>query len=337
LLKGKVDPPHEMKLSTDATLWKLSDGAWSVDGTTAARQIAWFLSKQLQVEVDALLMIDDTQIRQSQIALLPKNNIQPDVLGLETSEKALATLIGELTVASKKQVLSITESLSKAVQESKLTVYIRDAAGAKTIHALAWDGGILTPPCPSSFAIERDCRIGYLYLAEYDIEKQSTDSFAQKKNQTHTIKIAAHLMEHTDEAIYSAPKNGTQRKLLKYVIDESATPVSLTINGNEQALEADMIGHEFGKKTISVSVSLGAEADTVVKLIYTSEPVANEKSTYAFFVQKQPGKQAEPFSLHIIGTKDYIPKIIAPQAAIQRSSVTFTATLDTNKLFAIGY
>lgn len=337
MLKGKVDPPEEMQLSTDSTLWRLSDGAWSIDGNTAARQIAWFLSKQLHVDVDALLMIDDTQIRKSKMALSPESNIQPKVLGTESSTGDLKALVDNVKTADKRQVQSLTQTLAKAVQESKLTVYVREASGAKTIRALAWDGGILTPPCPPTFAIDRECRLGYFYLAEYDVEKASGDTFSQKKDQIHTIKVSEEKMEHSNRVVFGAPKNGVQRKLLKYVIDEAAVPMSLSINGNTQDISTEMIGQEFGKKTVSIPLSLEVGADTSVELVYSDTSIPNEKSTYAFFVQKQPGKQSEPFSLHIIGTKDYIPKIIAPTAAIQRSTITFTTTLDTNKLFAIGY
>ncbi|MEP7166938.1 MAG: hypothetical protein ABI758_03095 [Candidatus Woesebacteria bacterium] len=344
MLKGKVDPPEEMKAYAGAAGWKLSDGAWSVDGTTASRQVAWFLSKQLHVDVDALLMIDDLQVKKSLIALesgtttlVSQEPSLPSVLGAQSEATDLELLVNKLQKASGEELEPFTFALSQAVAQSDMTIYIREATGAKTIHALAWDGGVLTPPCPPSFAIDRDCTVGSFYLAEYDIKKAENDTYVQRKDELHKIQIAGGAILHTDEVTFAAPKLTAQQKLLKYVVDSDAVPTQLSINGADQFLTGAMIGQEFGKTTISVPLTLEPGVESHVQLIYKTAAIKNEKSTYAFFVQKQPGKLEEPLSVEMTFEKGFVPKIIAPQAAIGRASVAFSTKLDTNKLFAVGF
>jgi len=141
---------------------------------------------------------------------------------------------------------------------------------------------------------------------------------------------------HTDSILY--PKSAAEKKkIVKYFIDENAVVMAVAINGNQLPIDQTILGKEFEKTTVTIPVMLDLQEETSVSITYSTPAVETSKSSIAFFAQKQPGRENEPFTLEVSYGKDFIPTIIAPKAQIERSGVSFTTTLDTSKIFALGF
>lgn len=335
LLKGKVEAPGDMKKFTLNREWKISDGSWSADGPTAAREIAWFLSKQLHVEAENIVFVDTRYLSGVFDQNGDKNSV---VLGAQTPHTQLAELLSNVKDSQVNVFEGALPGFIESLNSSKTVLFSRDVGVAKTVKALAWDGGVRTPSCPAVFAVDKQCQVSTRYLSEYDLGGEEGETIpAQKNNQVHQIHISKDGVFHSDFVSYHPSKRINERKLLKYLIDDSASHVSVSVNGIVLGTDDIQIGKEYEKTAVTIPVLLSTSLETTIQLSYSTPPIEDRSMSLAFFSQKQPGKNADPFTLEFSFSKDYNPTSIAPKGIVNRSGVSFTTTLDTSKIFAVGF
>jgi hypothetical protein len=347
-LKGVTEPPMEMKAYLGTSNWKLSQGAWSVDGPTASRQLAWFLSKELHQDIDAILMFStrvpadaQTEISQTNRSLPPSLIRQPidisTVLGTETSTK-IEDFLAALTSADKDVKEQLVEKFQQEFSKGNVALFTKDAGAGKTLQALSWDGSISTPSCPTQFSLDRDCVVSTRYVGEYDLDKSDIQTpFVSKKEQYQDVLLSPEKTIHTDTIVYPALSTGTQRKLLKYVVDEGSSIQSIVINGHPLDLTDYTVSQEFSKAVFSFAVELARDQETTITVTYETAGVESTKSAFVLFAQKQLGKESENFQLTVRYPQAYTAKVIAPAAHSKQQTSVFTSSLQTNKLFAIGF
>lgn len=343
-LKGKVENPEEVKeyIGTDSQ-WRLSDGAWSVDGPTSARQISWFLSKQLKTDIDLAFFFAPTSSDSLKSLLLsftkPEIDLSSDrsvsqVLGIQTIARPFLASLGTQSLSDDQP--STYSKLFSDLQQSNVVIYSRENDVSAALKTIGWDGSITTPNCPPGFTVDRQCIVSTRYLAEYDLTP-GEEVNAQKENQTHSVEFLPHQVLHTDSVLFSKSRGEKALKLLKYSVDSDARNISVHVNGAPYILKDSDIGQEYGKTTISLLTSLSHVEKTVVTLQYATNAIDSKGSSFVFFVQKQPGKTAEPFGLEFQTDAIFSPRIVAPVGNIGKNSVSFMSSLDESRVFAIGF
>ncbi len=339
MLKGKVEAPQEMQKYVATANWNLSDGAWSVDGPTAARQIAWFISKQLHVDADTILFVDSNSIASLQASVLNENATKnTEVLGLQSPSTALSSILTSLQAKTDIRGEAVLPVILDALNNSNAILFSRDPGMSKASKALAWDGSVRTPNCPAAFSVEKNCEVLTRFVSEYDsIDTSGTQVGTQKDNQVHQIHISTDALTHLDLISYPQSKNLNEKKILTYLVDASATNLEVFINGNPVSTGDLTQSTQFDKTTLTFPVILSNEAATQVRVHYLTPPIATSKSSMVFFAQKQPGKASDPFSLEISYSKEFFPSEIAPKGIVSRAGISFTTSLTTSKIFAIGF
>lgn len=345
-LKGITQPPEEMTKHLGISNWKLSQGAWSVDGPTAARQIAWFLSKELHQEIDSLLLFNEdtpsraiAQLSQSKLSttLIGQSPDEKSVLGTQTPTN-ITDFINIISSSDTEAKQEIIESLQQEFSKGNAVLFVKDPGTEKTLQALSWDGSISTPVCPTQFSLERNCVVSTRYVGEYDLEKATEGSpFVSKKDQYQDVVLSEEGTMHTDTIVYPVVSSGHQRKLLKYVVDQDSALHTIAINGRFLDSTEYIVSQEFSKSVFSFAVDLDTVSDTTVVVSYETGAVDPSKSAFVLFAQKQLGKENENFQLTVHYPKAYTARVIAPAAVSKQQTSTFATTLQTNKLFAIGF
>ncbi len=347
MIKGKVEPPKEMQKYVQNMNWKLSDGSWSVDGPTAAREIAWFVGKQLSLDVDALLFVSAPTLGEltSTVAKAGEKSdaggeiSKMNILGTQSPQNRVSTLVDQIGKGDSESIEAFFPLIVESLNSSQSVLFSRDVGVAKTAKALAWDGSVRTPNCPALFAVDRTCTVLTRYLTEYDVNSASESAIAptQKENQVHKIHFANDALIHTDIVLYPKTTGTVERKLLKYLIDQGAENISVEVNGVLVDAGELSLGQEYEKTSLSFPVFLSSESMTNITLLYTTQPVSAEKSSVVLFVQKQAGKQSDPLTVEMSFSKSFLPSVVAPKAFIDRAGVSFTTELTTSKIFAVGF
>lgn len=337
MLKGKVESPRELQAIGAPSTWKLSSGAWSADGPTAAKEIAWFLGKQLHQDVESILFVDQQTLTNT-IAAATETQSSSMVLGATATDATLSRLLSVESQSGEENIASILSTLSSALNASQAVFYAKESGIAKTLHSLAWDGSIRTPTCPTQFSVERECVVMTRYFGEYDlIASGSAERPVAKNNQIHQLSLTREATIHTDIITYPKAGNNATTKIVKWLIDRDAAVSSLAINGQLLSISQGYLGTEFEKTSVTVPITLSTTQDNIISLVYSTHPIATRSSALAFFAQKQLGQTGDPFSLEVTYSKDFLPSIVAPKGLVERSGLSFTTTLTTSKLFAIGF
>jgi len=159
LLKGKVETPKDIQSFGVPSTWQLSDGAWSPDGPTAARQIAWFVGKQTHADADAVIFLESSMIGKLTAALETGDAVQRTVLGIQSSPSDMTQLMSGANSSTPVGLSATLSQLIEGLNSSQAVLFSRDEGTAKTAKSLAWDGSVRTPSCPTQFTVEKSCQV----------------------------------------------------------------------------------------------------------------------------------------------------------------------------------
>ena len=170
-LKGYVEPPETLKpflieLSPGSNpSWGLRDSNWDPDFPTSAVLAEWFLSKELEKEVQGVLAIDLTAasslitsfggiyLPDSNVTLTPENlseytkKHEETFFPGSTQKKDFLTelfsqLVEKLIHLEPNQMLKVTEALGRALEEKHMLLYFNETSLQDTVQQLGWDGGM---------------------------------------------------------------------------------------------------------------------------------------------------------------------------------------------------
>jgi len=354
MLKGTVTPPEEWKaLGKDN--WNLSDGAFSPDGPTAAKQLGWFLSKQLMQEIDAVVVIS-TDGMSRLLEATGEISIDGSRVSSTTSKaffKSLSTQnsdqssngwgrVGEVFVTSLQQKESMFKSatiLKSIFEQSQGVLFVKEAGAAMTLSPLGWDGALSIPSCPTTFA-SAECQIEYASLWEHEFS--STPSAAIiSRSITDDVEISPQDVVHHRTILYqntsSQDSSGlTYQALVKFITNSEVQINSITV-GNTPLLPTQyQISSEFGKSVSTFQLKVPPYSQVPVEIRYETR-LSKPGGSVVFYEHKQVGMPTLPFTLTTSYQGSYSPKMIAPAALIEAKKVTFTALLNKHRIFALGF
>ncbi len=354
MLKGSVTPPIEWK-NLGKEFWNLSEGAFSPDGPTAAKQVGWFLSKQLQQEVDAVIVIStDGLVRL--LGATGEISVNGAFISSNTGKVFFETLsqqeqdnsgtgwgrVGEAVVASlqqKEQMLKAAPIFKSIFEQSQGMIFVKDASIASALSPLGWDGAIVTPSCPTTFA-KSDCQIEYASLWEHEFSA-TPSAMAISRTMTEEVEISSQEILHHRTILYQhtalgSQKDATYQALVKFISSNTAQIDSITIGTVPLNTSDYQISNEFGKTVLTFQLRVPPKAQVPVEIRYKTDLI-RPGGSLVFYEHKQVGMPAIPLVLTTSYQGDYYPKTIAPAARIETNKVTFSALLDRHRIFALGF
>lgn len=354
MLKGTVTPPEEWK-KLGKESWDLSDGAFSPDGPTAAKQIGWFLSKQLQQEIDAVVVLSTDGVVRL-LGATGEISVNGSLLSTSTSTSFFQQLsqadhnqtangwgrVGESVVAAlqnKEHMFQAAPILKSIFEQSSGILFVKDSGIASTLSPLGWDGAILTPSCPTTFA-KSDCQIEYASLWEHEFSSTPSAS-ALSRSITDDVDVSSQDIIHHRTILYKntptgSMKNSVYQALVKF-ISSSGTEIDSIVVGTTPLKSTEyQISSEFGKTVSTFQISVPPFETIPVEIRYKTH-LSRPGGSLVFYEHKQIGMPSIPLVVSTSYQGAYYPKIIAPAAQIEAKKVTFSALLDRHRIFALGF
>lgn len=354
MLKGTVSPPEEWK-SLGKEQWSLSDGAFSPDGPTAAKQIGWFLSKQLQQEVDAVVVVSTEGIARL-LEATGEVSINGSRVSSTTSKTFFATLsavdpqqpntgwgrVGEVLVAALQQqdrMFKAATIFKSIFEQSQGVMFVKDTGVATTLSPLGWDGALSTPSCPITFATS-ECQIEYASLWEHEFSATPSAVYISRSI-TDDVEVSAQEIVHHRTILYQntslAETTGrTYQALVKFITNSDVQIDSIQV-GKILLLPTEyQTSSEFGKSVSTFQIKVPPKSQVPVEITYKTR-LNRPGGSVVFYEHKQIGMPTLPLVLTTSYQGSYYPKMIAPAAQIEAKKVTFTALLDRHRIFALGF
>lgn len=363
MLPGAVAAPTEVQNYLRTQSWQLKDANWDADYQQAAAQISWFLNKQLQKNVDGVMVLNSSslpsllaatgklttssgkEISSANVAgvvadALLAQTKKPDALSSLYTE-SFAAVLGKWQKLNSAEMSAVGNSLGELFNSSQALVSFGNANTQRSFSALGWDGNLMTPVCPSLFS-GSGCVVTAAMVVEENLSGNNIAPFL-KHNHQHKIQMGDSLLVHerTETIENTASSNnwplGSYQTLLKFIVDEHAVIQGATLNGVALRPGQITFNHEAGRVVAKISVEVTPGSKAVIRLIYTTPGVQNSNSALVFFEQKQPGSESDPYQLRVEYPQSYTPKTIAPQANYERNAVIFQGRRDQNRLYAVGF
>lgn len=358
-LIGEAEAPEELRRRFGKETWKLGDGTFSLDGPTAAKQISWFLTKGLRVEVDAVWVLTPQALEQilpyfseievNSTRLTPKNITQAlyefstqYVSGDTRGWKEMGVMtLEKLSQARGETVGSLALALANSLSLADSLVYLKDDQLQKTIQTLGWDGSLVSPSCPTTF-ISSFCRVEHSYLSEYGTGGTATSPLVERLR-NHEVAVTEEGVNHIQTIIYKNQASnevwpqGSFPVLVKYAINADSTVVGVFVGGEELPAGSYDVSGEFGKQVISFEIEVLPQSSLEVKIIYSSPPLPKTGGSLVIYEQKQLGQKAEPLTVTVSYGDSFYAKKVAPVAQIQKRRVVFDTILNQHRIFALGF
>lgn len=354
MLKGTVVPPDEWK-ALGKNNWTISDGAFSPDGPTAAKQLGWFLSKQLLQEIDAVIVVS-TDGAARLLEATGEISINGTRVSSTTSKAFFTTLstpnpdqpntgwgrVGETLIASlqqKERMFKAATIMKSIFEQSQGVLFVKDVGVATTLSPLGWDGALSTPSCPITFATVA-CQIEYASLWEHEYSATPSAAFISRSI-TDDVEISSQDVVHHRTILYQNTAVGdttelTYQALVKFITNIDVQIDSIVV-GNIPLLPTQyQISGEFGKTVSTFQLTVPPESQVPVEIRYKTK-LTQPGGSVVFYEHKQIGLPTLPLVLTTSYQGSYYPKMIAPVAQIEAKKVTFTALLDRHRIFALGF
>lgn len=181
-LKGQVEPPIELKNALGEASWHLRDSNWDPNFPSSAARAAWFVQKELGLEVDGVVAINLSSLASWLKVLGPVD--LPDLNSQITSDNWLNTYFSQpsldapgkfssglaeavYTKASKlppDQVSSLFLALVQALETRQMQIWPMTFT-APGLTVASWDGHVGQSKCSSAYFCLQD----YIYQADANV------------------------------------------------------------------------------------------------------------------------------------------------------------------------
>ncbi len=323
-LKGHVEPPAPIKNYLNEANWWFRDSNWDPDFPTSAQRAEWFLGKEMGTQVDGVLAVDLTPIKNilhfTGPIFLPDYNltISADNLYEKTQEEAQANffpgsrkkasfltalsrvLLSEIAGMDSKQRIGVLRSLYLGLEERNIQVYLHEPALQAVVGNLGWDGRLPVYLCGDS------CYSDFFGDVEANLGVNKSNYFISRKINFSVVLDSQKITRDLDIKLQnlanlSLGPSGQYKVYLRIIIPKDATPTEMAVieGQNVETLTPDIDTKEDRQEVGGyVEINPGEVKD--IKVGWET-PVSENQSikTYGLFIRKQAGVGADAVSIKI--------------------------------------
>ena len=365
LLNGKVEPPADLQTYLSEKQWYFRDSNWSPDFPKTARQSLWFIEKELGVKIDGVIGINANTLQEILRAIGPVRvaDYDNESVSAENIFERLqnrSELSLSLTGTKKREYLTALSStifsaiqavrdvepaeklgsaLLKTLETSDTLLAVNDSDIQQTFALLGWSGAVATPSCPPQFA-QYPCFVDTVFHVDTNVGVNRAN-FYVKRSMNHSViltenaAIHTHTMRFTNGAPSSAWPAGPYRDYIRLYVPDFTQLTNIVIDQKPLSASAITQDSEFGKRVIGFPLDIPVGKTTTVTVSYTTQLTTSKITSYALFLQRQPGSDAYPTSLSVQVQKPLQAVVVAPEGAVVGNIIQFDTAMDTHQYMAV--
>ncbi len=364
MVAGSVAPPEDLPRFLGEQQWYFRDSNWNPDFTSSASKAAWFMTKATGTKIDGVVGMTLKSTADLVEALGPleipehseivtHKNI--DALMEYHSEKLLIKgdtskaysvlilerLVEKIETIKPEKINGFLAAIGKNLDENELLISVTDDTTEEALTTLGWTGVLVRPECPSQFS-SQVCLVDTIAQVEANVGVNKANYYLEEAV-AHVVELLPGLAQHTrtirvenTAEINSWPK-GDYRAYYRFYVNANAKLDEVTIN-NRKLTKEDLVERvEQGKSMIGFLVTVPVQAQAEIVLKYSVPLVGDEAYSYAFFDQKQPGRQTST-QVTIIPYSGLKPAKIAPQAEVTAAGIVFdTETRKSHGFYGVEF
>lgn len=301
---GEIEAPGTFAKFFKPTEWNITESTWHSDFVLSAKEISWFLEKELDIEVDGVLALNDS-------VLDDIINITSDYFKIEIDNKVNVRVEGENSVLIEKfvkafNILSNENSYKYSelmlsgealLKNKRILTYHREYPMQKALENLGWGSDIKVVDCGE------DCVSDVVGEMETSISGGATN--IQKQIDLNVVFEEKIIKKRL--TLFAKNLNSFDYKTVFRIVanDNSGfSPVTLITEDGKKTMNG-IISSENGFKENSVEVVIKSGQSIGVSF-YWEQFIDNltDHKQYALKVIKQPNELDYDLALNIISPKD---------------------------------
>jgi hypothetical protein len=347
---GELKPPAPITQYLGESNWFFHDSNWDPDFTRSAERMSWFLQKLQNRPVDGVIAVDlytlanlikatgPVELSKYNETLTDKNiferaeyhselQLVDDPNTTDYLSAVLEQVLRKLQSLPADKTADVLGALYQGFDQQHALIYTAEPNVLATLQGMGWAGNLVSPNCPAQLAAD-GCVVDTFYQVEANVGVNKANQYI-KRTIEQTITLSEQRIDHLrrvtfqNTATTNAWPRGAYKNYLRFYLPQEANVTGLSIDGVEQKGNSWTITEEDGRRVVSLLVEVPIQAQKTIEIKYSLNLKLVDKSTYAFFEQKQPGTGADPLTITINHPGNLVPTVIAPQAEVKNQSILF--------------
>lgn len=344
-LAGHIEPPFELRKYMGVTHWFLRDSNFDVDFRKNAQTAAFFLEKETGEKVDGVIGVDasflknvlaaigplfiadfQTTITAENFTFFTQEEIQSHFFpGSRKKKNFLSAVYQEIVPAIQKRISyrQMASLLTDAIDQKHLLLMSLNPAVEEIFTANNFSSTILEKRFSSENIIQdfvgiSEANIGQNKVNTYISRKMYQDVAMQKHNRFSQIQLV-----YTNKSSVGSLFGGDYNNYLRVILPYDSIITSIAFDGKEtefvmtkESYEKPKITdafeikktEELGRIIYGMYVTIPALSTKVIRFTYTTPQKSNRNAdvSYDLLVLKQPGTEADSYSLSLHYPRDFI-------------------------------
>ncbi len=318
-LKGHVEPPVPIRDYLNEANWFLRDSNWDPDFPTSATRAEWFLSKEIDKEVDGVIALDLNLVKDVLDYTGPihlsdyKMDITSENLYLKTQEEVhedffpgthkkasfltslSRNLVSEVTNLSQSGKVHVLKEIFDNLEERHIQLYIHNEKVQSSISQLVWSGEVFTPSC------QGNCFTDFYGLVEANVGVNKANYFIER-SQSLKSEISNNTVSNTltldlkNNANTSLGLAGKYKSYIRVLLPENAQlgEIMDVTGGNSTPVNPEIYPTK-GRREMGFLVEVLGEQSKKIVINWTNKVLLdfNNPGEYRLYVRKQAGTSNE--------------------------------------------
>ena len=323
-LKGHIEPPAPIKNYLGEANWWFRDSNWDPDFPTSAQRAEWFLDKEMGQEVDGVVSVDLTPIKNiltfTGPIFLPDFDLTVDSNNLyeKTQEETQANffpgsrqkasfltglsqvLLGEITKMGSAQRIGIMRAIYDGLEGRSIQIYFHNSDVEEAVDKLNWDGSIPDYSCGigcySDFFGDVEANVG-VNKANYFISR-SIDFKADVTSTKITRDLSINLKNSANPSLGPSGQYKTYLRIM--IPPDSQLSQTQVVEGQTELIMSPDMTDENGRKEVGIYVEVNPGETKKINFVWTSaiDP-KSQINSYGLYVRKQSGTENDPISIQL--------------------------------------
>ncbi len=347
---GKLNAPPEIETFLGESRLHLRDANWDPDFSSSAKNISWFLREGLSQQVDGLIAINYSQVRQLLVELgnlsvegyedtvnaqnlysrLEKYAIEDkeQLLDQNFHSALLNSLIGGLSQANDQEVGGVLSTFYQSLKDRQTLLYFEDPKLSGVVAQLGWAGSMIQPECPSNFA--NSCKTDYIYQVESNIGINKINKYINS-GVNHIVTINENSVTHRRQIRYDNKSHskiwpfGSYKTYIRFYLNPEVQLLSISINDNQVSDDHIMEYIDHNKKIIGVTAEIPDGEQRNIVIEYSSPLSINPGDSYFFFEQPQPGLEKRLSTVSVTHHTALEAELISPRVEVNQNQIVVTS------------
>lgn len=321
-LMGHVEPPSPIRDYLGEANWWLRDSNWDPDYPISAKRAEWFLDKEIDKQVDGVIAIDLSPIRDfltlsgsinlSDYGLVINDSNLYEEVQSEVQDEAFPgthkkasfltalsrSILDKIGEISYEQKISTLKLIYKNFEERHMQAYIHDAAFQESLSQLNWEGSVFVPYCGEN------CYSDLVGIVEANVGVNKSNYFVKRGLET-KININGQRIERTlnltiqNSANTSLGRSGLYKSYIRLMVPEDSGSITVKseYGQNTRILTPDIVNAK-GRKEIGVILETQPGETKKIEFSWVSI-VEKQPKAYNLYIRKQAGVDEMPVSINI--------------------------------------